>query len=179
MLTIKKWLKSSRVRVTLALVVIGLSVVLVLLGGSREADPTVGLGTDPNPPTVGITNPVATLLVNHDTTYRDVHITVTKVQEATAFSDDRKHDGLYTVRVNIHLQPDASLHSSLGINFASLVSLMLSDGQVVAPKLLTIYPVILPQKATDGYVDFPISTSVNLGSLTLRIGPTNTINFGS
>ena len=179
MVTIKKWLKSSRVRVTLALVVIGLSVILVLLGGSREADPNVGLGTDPNPPTIGITNSVGILNVNRGTIYREVLITVTQVQEAGAFSDDRKHNGLYTVRVNVHVQPEATLKASLGLDYASLVRLVLPDGEVIVPKLLTVYPVILPRVASDGYFDFPVSTNENLATLTLRIGPANNINFSS
>jgi len=177
MSTIKKLLKSSRVRVTLALVVIGLSVILVLLGGSREADPNVGLGNDPNPPTIGITNSVGSLNVNRGVTYREVLITATQVQEASAFSDDRKHDGLYTVRVMVHVQPSNAVKAPLGLEYASLIRLVLADGEVIAPKLLTVYPIIFPKQAKDGYFDFPVSTKVDLSTLTLRIGTTNTISF--
>ena len=178
MSNIKNWLKSSRVRTTLALVVIGLAVIVVLLGGSREADPNIGLGADPETPTVGITNPVATLTVNRDLVYQHVSMTVTTVQEASAFSDDRKRNGTYTVRVQVHVQPGNEIQSPQGLNYLALVRLVLPNGEVIVPKLISILPLIVPQQAQDGYFDFPLTTTVALSSLTLRVGNAQAIAFG-
>ena len=54
---VKNLLKSRRVRVTLALLVIAIAVVLSFFG-PKEPDPNIGLTTDPVTPTIGITNPV-------------------------------------------------------------------------------------------------------------------------
>ena len=174
---IKSLLKSSRVRTTLALVVIGLAVIVVLLGGSREADPNIGLGTDPETPTVGITNPVAALTVNRGLVYQDVTITVTSVQEASAFSDDRKQNGAYTVRVQAHVQPGNAIQSPQGFNYLALIRLILPNGEAVSPKLISVLPLIMPQQPQDGYFDFPLSTTVDLSSLTLRVGNADVIAF--
>ena len=174
---IKSLLKLSRVRVTLALVVIGLGVVFTLLYAPKEQDPNIGLTADPAPPTVGITNLVGSLKVNRSTTYRNVTFTVTQVQEATAFSDDRKRNGTYTVRVEVHAQPGTALQSPTGMDYASLVRLQLTNGETIAPKLISLLPLVMPQQAKDGYFDFPVSTNIPLPSLTLRIGDTNTIGF--
>ena len=166
-----------KVRVTLALVVIGLGVVFTLLYAPKEQDPNIGLTTDPAPPTVGITNLVGSLNVNRSTTYRNVTFTVTQVQEAAAFSDDRKRNGTYTVRVDVHAQPGTAIQSPMGLNYVSLVRLVLANGEIIAPKLVSLLPLVMPQQAKDGYFDFPVSTNVPLSSLTLRIGNTNTIGF--
>src|SRR5450755_4449287 len=174
---IKSLLKSPRVRTILALVVIGLAVIVVLLGGSREADPNIGLGADPETPTVGITNAVAALTVNRSLVYQQVTITVTTVQEAGAFSDDRKQDGAYTVRVQVHVQPGNEIQSPQGFNYLALVRLILPNGEEIAPKLISVLPLIVPQQPNDGYFDFPLPTTVDLSSLMLRVGTANAIAF--
>ncbi len=174
---IKSLLKSSRVRTTLALVIIGLAVIVVLLGGSREADPNIGLGANPETPTVGISNSVAALTVNRGLVYQHVSITVTTVQEASAFSDDRKRNGTYTVRVQVHVQPGNEIQSPQGMNYLALVRLILPNGEAIAPKLISVLPLIVPKRPQDGFFDFPLTTTVDLSSLTLRVGEANAIAF--
>ncbi len=174
---IKSLLKSSRVRTTLALVAIGLAVIVVLLGGSREADPNIGLGANPETPTVGITNPFAALTVNRSLVYQHVTITVSTVQEAGAFSDDRKRDGAYTVRVQVHIQPGNEIQSPQGLNYFALVRLILPNGAEITPKLISVLPLIVPQQPNDGYFDFPLASTVDLSGLTLRVGAANAIAF--
>src|SRR5207248_10291237 len=101
---IKSMLKIHKVRVALALAVISLAVVLSFFA-PKEAGPNIGLVNDPTTPTVGITQAVGTLVVNRTVDFRDVHFTVIKVEEAGAFSDDRKRAGTYTVRVSVHSAP--------------------------------------------------------------------------
>ena len=172
----KNLLKSRRVRVTLALLAIAIAVVLSFFG-PKEPDPNIALTTDSVTPTIGITNPVGTLAVNRSVDFRDVHLTVTKVQEARAFSDDPKHAGTYTVRVQVHVQPGAAVQSPVGIDYVSLVRLALSNGQIISPKLINLPPVVLPRQPNDGYFDFPVTAQVPLSSLTLRLGSDTSVAF--
>src|SRR2546421_7916495 len=111
----KNLFKSRRVRVTLALLAIAIAVVLSFFG-PKEPDPNIGLTTDPVTPTIDITNPVGAIAVNRGVDFKDVHLTVTRVQEAGAFSDDRKRAGTYTVRVQVHVQPGNAVQSPVGID---------------------------------------------------------------
>src|SRR5436190_12722435 len=100
---VKALLKVPKVRVTLALIIIAIAVVVSFFL-PKEPDPNIGLVTDVVTPTVGVTNPVGTLMVNRSVNFRGVRLTVTRVEEAGAFSDDRKPEGMYTVRVYVHTQ---------------------------------------------------------------------------
>ena len=175
MSSIRKLFQSHRARVTIALIVIGIAVVLAFFA-PKEQDPNV-FGNEPVTPTVGVTNSVGTLTVNKSITYSNVQMTVTQVQEASAFSDDEKPAGTYTVRVNVHINPDNSVKSPVGIPFASVVRLMLSNGQEIAPKLVSASTVIFPQQPADGYFDFPVSNQVSLSSLMLKVGNDSSVAF--
>jgi len=176
MTTLKRMLKIPRVRVILALVAIGLVTVIAFFA-PKEPDPNIGLNNDPAAPTIGITNPVGSLTVNRSLTYNNVQFTVTQTQEAGAFSDDRKRTGMYTVRVQVHVQPGKQVQSPVGIDFASLVHLILPNGQSVSPKLVNLSPVVLPQQSSDGYFDFPVSTQISLSTLTLTMGSSASVSF--
>lgn len=176
MLQVKKLLKSHRVRVTLALVIIGIFVVLSFFL-PKEPDPNIGLTNDTSTPTVGLTNPVGALTVNRSVNVKDVRITVTKVEEAGAFSDDRRRTGVYTVRVNMHVQPADKIQSPVAIDYPALARLMLSNGNVISPKLVALPPVVFPQQAKDGFIDFPVATQVPLSSLTLHLGSETSVAF--
>ncbi len=173
---VKNLLKSRRVRVTLALLAIAIAVVLSFFA-PKEPDPNIGLTTDPVTPTIGITNPAGTLAVNRSVDFRQVRLTVTKVEEAGAFSDDRKPAGAYTVRVQVHVLASDAVQSPLGIDYASLVHLRLPNGQIISPKLINLPPVVFPKQANDGYFDFPVTTQVPLSSLMLRLGSDTSVAF--
>jgi hypothetical protein len=178
MLRIKGLLQSHRVRVTLALIVIAIAVVLSFLSPIKEQDPNIGLISDPPTATAVVTSLVGTLPVNRSADFRDIHLTVTTVEEAGKFSDDNKRAGAYTLRVQVHVQPGAAVQSPVGIDYASLVRLVLPDGQTVAPKLISLPAVVLPEQAKDGYFDFPLLAQVPLSSLVLRLGSETTVAFG-
>ncbi len=175
---IRKPFQTHRGRVTIALIVIGIAVVVVFLSPYKESDPNI-FGNEPTTPTVGETHAVGSLMVNKSITYSNVQIMVTQVQEASAFSDDEKQAGMYTVRVNVHFVPDSTVKSPVGIAFASVVRLMLNNRQEIAPKLVNASAVIFPQQPTDGYFDFPVSNQVPLSSLTLKVGSGSLVAFNS
>src|SRR6266581_986026 len=120
---IKRLLKIQKVQVALALVAISFAVVVSFFL-PKESDPNIGLTSDSVTPTVGITRPVGTLMVNRSVDFRDIHFTVIKVEEAGAFSDDRKRAGTYTVRVRVHTVPSDKVQAAVGIDYASLVHLV-------------------------------------------------------
>ncbi len=173
---VKNLLKSRRVRVTLALSAIAIAVVLSFFA-PKEPDPNIGLTTDPVTPTIDITNPVGKLAVNRSVDFREIRLTITRVEEAGAFSDDRKRAGTYTVRVQVHVQPSAAVQSPMGIDYASLVHLRLPNGQIISPKLISLLPVVFPKQANDGYFDFPVTTQVPLSSLMLLLGSDTSVAF--
>ena len=173
---VKKLLKSRRVRITLALLAIAIAVVLSFFA-PKEPDPNIGLTTDPVTPTIGITNPIGTLALNRSVDFKEVHLTITKVEEAGAFSDDPRRAGSYTVRVHVHLQASNEVQSPIGIDYASLVHLRLPNGQMISPKLINLPPVVFPKQVDDGYFDFPVTTQVSLSSLMLRLGNDTSVAF--
>src|SRR2546421_6430560 len=134
---VRSLLKIPVVRAILTIVFIAIAVVLSFFL-PKEQDPNIGLTTDSVSPTVGLTRPVGDMVVNRSIDYRDITIMVTKVEEAGAFSDDRKPAGLYTVRVSVHVQPGDTIQTPVGVKFTTLVRLALPNGQVLSPKLVTV-----------------------------------------
>ena len=167
---------SPRARVILALAAIALLVLIVISFFPRERDSTIVIG-DTVGPTVTATNFVGTLVVNRSFDYNNVHYTVARVTQASAFSDDHKLAGVYTVRVDVQASSDSSLQSPIGINYPSLVRLVLPDGQSIAPKLVSLAPLFLPGGSQSGFFDFPVDTQVVLSTLVLKMGNETTVAF--
>jgi hypothetical protein len=174
---VRSLLKISAVRVILAIVFIAIAVV-VSFSLPKEQDPNIGLANDPVIPTVGITRPAGSMIVNRSVVYRDITIIVTKVEEAGAFSDDRKRAGLYTVRVSVRVQAGDTIQAPVGIEFATLVRLVLPNGQVISPKLVTVLPIVFPKQAKDGFFDFAVSSQIPLSPLALQVGSDASVAFG-
>jgi hypothetical protein len=172
---IRKWLKSPRVRTMLGIAIIAIIVIYTILFAPKEQDTNIGLINDPTTPTVGVTNPIGTLTVNRSVDVQGVHMTVTQVQEATAFSDDRKRGGKYIVRVS--MQTINNGQNTIGVKYDSIARLVLPDGEVIAPKLVNLSPAELPKLQQDGYIDFAVMNQVDLSSLTLRLD-SETVAFG-
>jgi hypothetical protein len=158
----------------LALGMLGFFIAYSHLPPPGSANP--GTTNDFVTPTPVQTHPVAAMTVNRGVDYSGVHITVTQVQEAGAFSDDRKQGGQYTVRVYVHVENRGQ--APVGINYSSQTWLVLPGGSKVASQLVTVAPVILPGSFKDGYFDFPLKTQVSLSSLALRLGSGTMVEFG-
>jgi hypothetical protein len=167
---------SGRARIIVALAVIAVLVIIVVFFFPRERDSTIVIG-DTVGPTVTATNFVGTLVVNRSFDYNNVHYTVARVSQASAFSDDHKPAGVYTVRVDIQASSDSSLQNPIGINYPSLVRLVLPDGQSISPKLVSLAPLFLPGGSQSGYFDFPVNTQVVLSTLVLKMGNETTVAF--
>jgi len=165
---------SPRVRIFLAVAVIAIAVVLAFRGPS-EGESGNALGDPAFIPTVGITNMVDSLALNKSVDVQGLHLTVSQVTEATKFSDDRKRAGTYTVRVMMHTKNKSS--QPIGIQYNSYLRLVLPNGQVIAPKYISLLPVTLPNSARDGYADFPLASQVPVSSLTLHFGSDATMTL--
>ena len=167
---------SPRARVILPLAAVALLVLIVVVFFPRERDSTIVIG-DTVGPTVTATNFVGTLVVNRSFDYDNVHYTVARVTQASAFSDDHKLAGVYTVRVDVQPSSDSSLQSPIGINYPSLVRLVLPDGQSISPKLVSLAPLFLPGGSQSGFFDFPVNSQVVLSTLALKMGNETTVAF--
>jgi hypothetical protein len=166
---------SRRVWVIVAIAIIAFAVVLsFLLPHEQDSSTIIG---DTTTPSVTVTNLVSTLTVNRSVDFSNVHFTVTKVSQATAFSDDPKHAGMYTIRVEMQAKSESGNQSPIGMNYPSLVRLLLPDGQAISPKLVSLAPVILPNQVQSGYIDFPVNAQVDLSTLMLRLGNEMAISF--
>jgi hypothetical protein len=172
----KRFRLSRRARIVVALAIIAFFVVLAFFL-PREGDSTIVVG-DTVGPTVTATNLVGTLMVNRSTDFDNVHFTVTRVSQATGFSDDHKLGGLYTVRVEMQASSEKGSQAPIGIDYPSLVRLILPDGQAVSPKLVALAPLILPGGSQSGYIDFPVNIQVDLSTLMLKMGNETTVAFG-
>jgi hypothetical protein len=167
---------SPRARVITALTAIAILVLIVVFFFPRERDSTIVIG-DTVGPTVTATNFVGTLVVNRSFDYENVHYTVASVTQASAFSDDHKPAGVYTVRVQVQASSDSSLQNPIGINYPALVRLVLPDGQSISPKLVSLAPLFLPGGSQSGYFDFPVNTKLVLSTLALKMGSETTVAF--
>ncbi|GAC1434204.1 MAG: hypothetical protein PVS3B3_38230 [Ktedonobacteraceae bacterium] len=163
---------SPRMRTLLAIVVIAVAVVLAFRGPSEGESSNV-TGDPAFVPTVGITNMVDSLAVNKSVELKGLHLTVLQAMEATKFSDDRKRAGTFTVRVMMQTKNTGS--QPIGIQFDSYLRLVLTNGQIITPKYISLLPVTLPKSTREGYADFPVASQVPLSSLTLQFGNDATI----
>jgi hypothetical protein len=167
---------SPRTRVIVALAGIALMVIVVVFLFPRERDSTIVIG-DTVGPTVTATNVIGTLTVNRSFDYNNVNYTVVTATQASAFSDDHKLAGVYTIRINMLARSNSTMQNPIGINYPSLVRLVLPNGQSISPKLVSLAPLFLPGGSQTGYFDFPVNNQVMLSTLVLKMGNQTSIAF--
>jgi hypothetical protein len=154
----------------IGITVIVLAAISIIISGPREAEHDSLFGNDPTP-TVQVTNLLEKANVNRAIDYQGVHVTFGQVMLAKKFSDDRKsvgNVGKYTVRVLMDTKNNRQ--SSIGIEYASLMYLVLPNGDRISPKLLSVKAAELPGKAQSGFADFPVTEQVSLTTLKLQFG---------
>jgi hypothetical protein len=172
----KRRFRSVRIGTLIAIAVIMLAVIMVLFYAPPEGETNNVRGDFEMTPTLGITNLVEKVDINHTFQYKDVAITVSQAMIATKFSDDRNRAGKYTVRVMVKTQYKGQ--EILGVDYASLAHLVLPDGTVIGTKRVSVKPVEMPNQPQDGYFDFPVDTQVSLSTLSLRFDTSTTVPFG-
>jgi hypothetical protein len=169
---------SHRAKVIIALVIIGIGVVFAIFFAPPEGDSN-NITADTIPATLTVTNLVGSIQVNRGADYNHVRITVVGVQQASKFSDDRKHGGVYTIRVALSVQVEKGQQSPIGIDYSAIARLQLANGQLIAPKLVNMTPNVLPGQTYTGFIDFPADTPVNLSGLALQLGSSSSVSFSS
>jgi hypothetical protein len=168
---------SHRAQVIIALVIIGVAVVFAFFAPS-EGDSNNITG-DTIPSTLTVTNLVASMTVKRSFDYNHVYITIVNVLQANKFSDDRKRNGTYTIRVHLTAQTDKGQQSPVGIDYSGISRLRLADGRLIAPKLVDMSPNVLPNQTYTGFMDFPVDSEVNLPGLALQLGNSSPVPFSS
>ncbi len=170
--TKKRRLLSPKMGTIIGITVIVLAAISVIISGPREAEHDTLFGNDPTP-TIQVTNLLEKASVNRAIDYQGVHVAFGQVMLATKFSDDRKsvgNVGKYTVRV--FMNTNNNNQSSVGVKYASLMYLVLPNGDKISPKLLSVKAVELPGQPQSGFADFPVSQQVNLAALKLQFDRT-------
>ncbi len=172
----KRRFRSVRIGTLIAIAVIMLAVIMVLFYAPPEGDTNNVRGDFEMTPTLGITNLMEKVDINHTFQYKDIDITVSQAMIATKFSDDKNRAGKYTVRVMVKTQYKGQ--EILGVDYASLAHLVLPDGKVIGVKRVSVNPVEMPNQPQTGYFDFPVDTQVSLSTLSLRFDTSTTVPFG-
>ena len=166
--TKKRRLLSPKMGTIIGITVIVLAAISVIISGPREAEHDTLFGNEPTP-TIQVTNLLEKANVDRAIDYQGVHVVFGQVLLATKFSDDRKsvgNVGKYTVRV--FMNTNNSNQSSVGVEYASLLSLVLPNGDKISPKLLSVKAVELPGQSQTGFADFPVTQQFTLTTLKLQ-----------
>jgi hypothetical protein len=155
---------SPRVRIALGAGIILLITILAVLYAPPEGESNNATGDlPPGAPTVVVTNRLDSIAINRDIEFKGVSIAIKDATLAKKFSDDRKRTGNYTLRVAADAINKGN--SVVGVDYASLVYLVMPGGEKVATKLISIKADALPGQLQSGYFDFPLSTPVSLSDL--------------
>jgi hypothetical protein len=158
---------SPRVRIALGAAIVLLITILAVLYAPPEGQSNnVSGDLPPGTPTIVVTNQLASAAINRNIEFQDVSIAIENATLAKTFSDDRKRNGIYTLRVEANAINKGN--AVLGVNYASLVYLVLPNGQKVPTKLISIAADALPGQLQSGFFDFPLSTPVPLADLKIE-----------
>jgi zinc-ribbon domain len=117
--------------------------------------------------------PVTTTQLNTTVTYASVVITIVNAQQATSFPNDNGAPGL--LRLNLHEQntntPEKSLVlSTVSYIYADAFHVILPGGKSIAPLDSQLVTGPVQGKSQSGWVDFPVSATLKVSSLLLRLG---------
>jgi len=120
-----------------------------------------------------VTVPLTTKNINAALTYASVDITILNAQEASSFSDDSNTSTPVLLRLNTreHNPTANTIFLSYGENF----HLILPDGTSVVPSSEHDNGAIDQVVTQTSWVDFPLSSSMDISKLTLRLGGVNQV----
>lgn len=117
--------------------------------------------------------PITTTPLNTTVTYASVVITIVNAQQATSFANDNGAPGL--LRLNLHEHnintPEKSLIiSTVSYSYTDAFHLILPGGKSVASIDSQLVKGPVQGESQSGWVDFPVSTTLKVSSLVLRLG---------
>lgn len=164
---------SPKMRIALGIAIIALVTIMAVLYAPPEGESNNVSGDQPLiTPTVAVIQPQSSQEIQRQIEFQGMHLTIKNAAVAQKFSDDRKRIGKYTLRVQV----DAINKSQkvIGVEYSSLVYLIIPDKEPIATKLISIKAVAMPDQLQSGFFDFPLDQPVNLDDarLEFRGGPT-------
>lgn len=117
----------------------------------------------------GNTEPtITTLNVQRTATYADLYFTVLNAQYASSFSNDPIQTGQAMVRVNMRVTNKSS--DQVSVIYYEVANLIVPGVQPIAPTNVHLSTGPKPGSSEIGWIDFPISKSVQLPALRLQLG---------
>src|SRR5205807_2088261 len=145
---------------------------LVSTSNSVHTTTTSNTGTGNNTGSNG-TVPLTTKNINAALTYASVDITILNAQEASSFTDDSNTSSPVLLRLNMkeHNPSANTIFLSYGENF----HLILPDGTSVTPASEHDNGAVDQAVTQTSWVDFPLSSSMDISKLTLRLGGVNQV----
>ena len=147
---------------------------LVSTADSVHTTTSSNTGTGNNTGSKGTaTVPLTTKNINAALTYASVDITILNAQEASSFSDDSSPSSPVLLRVNMkqHNPTASTIFLSYGENF----HLILPDGTSVTPASEHDIGAVDQAVTKTSWIDFPLSSSMDISKLTLRLGGANQV----
>ncbi len=116
--------------------------------------------------------PLTTTQINSTVTYASVDVTIINAQKASSFSDDNGYSNSpYLVRLNIKEHNPTT--GSVYLFYNDNLHLILPDGTSVAATSEHDTSGIGQAVTRTNWVDFPVSTNVDVSKLTVRFGGAN------
>jgi zinc-ribbon domain len=112
--------------------------------------------------------PLTTTQINSKVTYASVDITILNVQEASSFTDDPNPNSPVSLRVN--LKEHNTTAGTVGLFYSDTARLILPDGTSVSPGGQQQSGAIDQAVDRNNWLDFPLSSKVDISKLTLRLG---------
>ncbi len=117
----------------------------------------------------GNTEPTITILnVQRTATYADLYFTVLNAQYASSFSNDPIQTGQAMVRVNMRVTNKSS--DQVSVIYYEVANLIVPGVQPIAPTNVHLSTGPKPGSSEIGWIDFPVSKSVQLPALRLQLG---------
>lgn len=109
-----------------------------------------------------------TAQINQTVTYASVDTAIVSVQEASSFSDDTSTNAAVVLRINVKEHNTSS--STAFLNYTTNYLLVLPDKSTVAANNSQADGVIDQAVQRNNWLDFPLTKSIPINQLTLRIG---------
>jgi len=147
---------------------------LVSSANSVHTTTSSNTGTDNNTGSNGtVTVPLTTKNINAALTYASVDITILNAQEASSFSDDSSPSSPVLLRVNMKQHNPTA--STIFLSYSENFHLILPDGTSITPASEHDIGAVDQAVTKTSWIDFPLSSSMDISKLTLRLGGANQV----
>ncbi len=112
--------------------------------------------------------PVTTFNVGRTAPYAGLQFTVVDAQYATSFSNDNIHLGQAVVRLNMRVTNPTT--GSIQVTYYDDARLLVPGANPIMPSNMRLSVGPAPGTSATGWIDFPVSSNVQLSALKLQLG---------